>query len=96
MLKLDIFTVLSAIAMLLMPESPVYLLKKGWIDSARKSLQWLRGPKYDIENEILQVAYLFKDEPICRGARHPFWEFHVSYQITGGMAALDAGLCPLF
>ena len=47
---------LSAIAMLLMPESPVYLLKKGLTDPARKSLQWLRGPDYDIEKEFQQVT----------------------------------------
>ena len=55
-IKLPIFTVLSATAMLLMPESPVYLLKKGLTDPARKSLQWLRGPDYDIEKEIQQVT----------------------------------------
>ena len=42
--------------MLLMPESPVYLLKKGLTDPARKSLQWLRGPDYDIEKEFQQVT----------------------------------------
>ncbi|CAL7949020.1 unnamed protein product [Xylocopa violacea] len=35
-----------------MPESPIYYLKKGDVESARKSLTRLRGACYNIENEL--------------------------------------------
>ncbi|KOC60547.1 Facilitated trehalose transporter Tret1 [Habropoda laboriosa] len=35
-----------------MPESPIYYLKKGDVDSARKSLIRLRGVQYNVENEL--------------------------------------------
>ena len=41
----------------MMPESPVFLLSKGKENAARKSLQWLRGSKYDLGEEIEQVNY---------------------------------------
>ena len=46
--------VLTALLLLAMPESPVYLLSKGRDGEAREALQWLRGKDYDIEGEILQ------------------------------------------
>ncbi len=38
--------------MLLMPESPRYLVSKGLIDEASKSLLRLRGKNYDVTYEI--------------------------------------------
>ncbi|XP_003704521.1 facilitated trehalose transporter Tret1 [Megachile rotundata] len=35
-----------------MPESPIYYLKKGNDDAARKSLTKLRGKQYNVENEL--------------------------------------------
>jgi facilitated trehalose transporter len=49
---------LHAICMFFMPESPVYSLSKGREAEARRSLQWLRGRKYDITEEIDQVNIL--------------------------------------
>ena len=40
-----------------MPESPVFLLSKGWDEEAKKSLQWLRGPDYDIEVSRFNFFY---------------------------------------
>lgn len=37
---------------LIMPETPVYLLKKGHLNEARKSYRWLRGSTYNIEPEL--------------------------------------------
>ena len=46
---------LAALAMLFMPDSPVYLLRKGMDRDAKKSLQWLRGATYDVTSEIQEV-----------------------------------------
>lgn len=41
--------------MLFMPESPYYLIIKGDEAGARKSLQWLRGKQYDIDDDIKEM-----------------------------------------
>lgn len=38
-----------------MPESPTYLVAKGKKDEAAKSLRWLRGPEYDISQELAEL-----------------------------------------
>lgn len=38
-----------------MPESPVFLTNAGELYKARKSLQWLRGKSYDIEDELRSI-----------------------------------------
>ena len=55
MLKLPYFVVILSALLLMMPESPVFLLAKGKEKGARKSLQWLRGIEYDVSEEIKQV-----------------------------------------
>ncbi|KAF3430076.1 hypothetical protein E2986_02846 [Frieseomelitta varia] len=40
------------VVFMFMPESPIYYLKKGLEDSAKKSLIRLRGVEYDIETEL--------------------------------------------
>lgn len=54
-LKLPYFVVILSALLLMMPESPVFLLAKGKEKGARKSLQWLRGIEYDVSEEIKQV-----------------------------------------
>lgn len=40
-----------------MPESPVFLLNRGKSERARASLQWLRGPEYDVSEEIAAIRH---------------------------------------
>ena len=48
--------VLMVVAMLFIPDSPVYLIRQGKEDAARKSLKWLRGSEYSrIEEEISTI-----------------------------------------
>ncbi|KAJ0170408.1 hypothetical protein K1T71_013779 [Dendrolimus kikuchii] len=42
--------------MILTPESPRWYIAKNHPDKARKSLQWLRGQNYNIENEIQDLT----------------------------------------
>ena len=46
--------------MLFVPESPVYLLAQNKREEAEKSMQWFRGSKYDISEEISQVDHDLK------------------------------------
>lgn len=48
--------VLLAGIMFVMPESPYYLVTRGRETQARKSLQWLRGKSYDIEDEYREMV----------------------------------------
>ena len=42
-----------ALAMVFIPDSPTYLVKKQNIEGAKKSIRWLRGPKYTgVEEDI--------------------------------------------
>ena len=54
-LNMPSFVVILSALLLMMPESPVFLLAKGKEKRARESLQWLRGTEYDISEEIQQV-----------------------------------------
>lgn len=47
--------VLQAIFMFFMPESPMYCIKNGDVDSARNGLQKLRGSHYNIDEEISEA-----------------------------------------
>jgi SP family facilitated glucose transporter-like MFS transporter 8 len=44
-----------------MPETPVYLMKKGEVKKAKRSLKWLRGRKQkDFEDELTSMSVLLK------------------------------------
>ena len=58
-LLLPYFLVIMVLAMMFVPDSPKYLLKRGNIEGTRKSIQWLRGSEYrgvDDEISLLQKA----------------------------------------
>ena len=49
-------TVFMVLAMFFVPDSPVFLVRKGKMDAAKKSLTWLRGKKYSgVEEEIAEI-----------------------------------------
>ena len=50
-----IFPALMAAWMFFMPRSPVFLITKGKMEEARKSLQFLRGKKANVEKELEQI-----------------------------------------
>jgi len=49
---LEIFPFLLLIAMIFVPESPYYLVKKGRRAEALQALRWLRGKEFDVEPEL--------------------------------------------
>jgi facilitated trehalose transporter len=39
----------------ILPETPYWLIEKGKIEEAKKSLQFVRGAKYDITDELSEI-----------------------------------------
>nr|CAD7424470.1 unnamed protein product [Timema monikensis] len=57
--------VLYLTAFFFMPESPVYLMSRGRIEDARKSLRWLKGGEVpEIEHEIAKIAGSIKNNDL--------------------------------
>lgn len=50
-----VFPMILGVCIFFLHDSPVFLLKKGKEEKARKSLQFFRGPNYDIEPEIKEM-----------------------------------------
>ncbi|KAG5681837.1 hypothetical protein PVAND_011245 [Polypedilum vanderplanki] len=63
--------VLYAIAFLFMPESPLYLMKQHKTEEAKKSLTYLRGRNYKMDDELTRL-HLEIDE-LERNTK-PFWQ----------------------
>ena len=51
-----------ALAMFFMPETPYYLITKGRLDVAEKSLSWLRGKNYDIKHELEELQATHQEQ----------------------------------
>ena len=47
-----------------MPRSPIFLVSKGNVDGARKSLQWLRGRK-DVDEELKTLQDNVQESSLC-------------------------------
>ena len=59
-----IFPALLAGWMIFMPRSPIFLVSKGNVEGARKSLQWLRGRK-DVDEELRTLQDNVQDNSLC-------------------------------
>lgn len=55
-----VIPILMAILFLILPESPAFFVRKGMMEQAQKSLQWLRGKDYDISVEIAEFVAVDK------------------------------------
>ena len=60
--KLFIISVLLAVIMFFMPDSPYYLITKGKEGQARKALQWLRGKDYNIDDEYDEMVAMYEKQ----------------------------------
>ena len=47
-----------------MPRSPIFLVSKGNVEGARKSLEWLRGRK-DVDEELKTLQDNVQDNSLC-------------------------------
>ena len=51
-----VILVLMVAAMFFVPDSPVFLVRKGKMEAAKKSLQWFRGKNYSgVDDEIAEI-----------------------------------------
>lgn len=50
-----VFPFIFLVSVLYIPESPYYSVKKGKSSEARDALKWLRGPEYDMEQELAEM-----------------------------------------
>jgi len=46
----------------LLPESPLWLIRKGRVEESRKVVQWLRGSDYSIEPEVKEMEAVISEE----------------------------------
>ena len=55
-----------------LPESPVWLMRRGREKEARRTLAWLRGHSYDIEPEIAEIEEVIAEE--AKNSQHSVME----------------------
>ena len=55
-------SVMMSVVMFFMPETPYYLITKGKMEQAEKSLSWLRGKQYDTTKEMGELLATYQDQ----------------------------------
>jgi hypothetical protein len=53
---------MMSVMMFFMPETPYYLITKGKMEQAEKSLSWLRGKQYDTTKEMGELQATYQDQ----------------------------------
>ncbi|XP_034236806.1 facilitated trehalose transporter Tret1-like [Thrips palmi] len=69
-----------------MPESPVFLLSRGLSERARASLQWLRGPEYDVSEEMAAMRHSIMESAQTKSGVRDLFKSRVA--IKGMVVAL--------
>ncbi|KAL1498083.1 hypothetical protein ABEB36_008939 [Hypothenemus hampei] len=84
----SILPVAFFVAFSFIPESPTYLCKKAETDEALKSLIWLRGNDYEVEDELVKIT-----EEIKEGTQNKATLFDlISYKATYKGLIISFGL----
>ena len=55
--------------MFFVPDSPIFLVRKGKLDAARKALKWLRGSEYTGVEEEITTIQKNEDEQNAPGSK---------------------------
>jgi hypothetical protein len=55
-------SVMMSVVMFFMPETPYYLITKGKVEQAEKSMSWLRGKQYDTTKEMGELLATYQDQ----------------------------------
>jgi len=67
----SVLVVIYAIAFSFFPETPMYLMTKGKVDDAKKSLKILRGCDYNFDNEMKEIQEEINE---IEATKLPFWQ----------------------
>jgi hypothetical protein len=55
-------SVMMSAVMFFMPETPYFLITKGKMEQAEKSMSWLRGKQYDTTKEMGDLQGTYQDQ----------------------------------
>lgn len=61
----NVYTILPVILIMFIPESPAWLVSKGRIEQARKSLEWIHKYQPQPEHKVNFVTQVFEKRDKC-------------------------------